>query len=133
MYDVACVQDRLEAELGERPSANQIHKAAAVSRTANARLSVVSGLPVPVSREGGLLWSADAIDEWIAHHPRRVRQAAREELALALETVGAQDGIDLGEVVARARAAGLSWGSIAEMFAGAGRPITRQGLQARFG
>lgn len=133
-YEIVKVQDRLEEELGERPTRNQMHKAVSGGpRATNARVSVVSGLPAPVSRSSALTWRAEDIERWIAHHPRKLRAAAEEELLDGLKAGIAHGSEEQRSMITQARAAGLSWGSISEVCSKVGWTVSRQGLQARFG
>lgn len=135
-YTVVDVLDRLEQEFGQRPTVNAVHKAAGRPRRANARASLVAGLPAPsrTGEGGALAFDADDIDRWLQEHPRRVMQQAVADLerdVRSAQTRGCDD--DLRAAVAGARTRGLSWAQVAEVFSRVDRPVSRQAVAERFG
>lgn len=135
-YTVAEVLDRLEQEFGQRPTVNAVHKAAGRPRRANARASLVAGLPAPTRTDDGgtLAFEANAIDQWLQEHPRRVMQQALADLERDVHSAHtSRSDDDLRAGVAAARARGLSWAQVAEVFSRVDRPVSRQAVAERFG
>lgn len=134
-YTVVDVLDRLEQEFGQRPTDNAVHKAAGRPRRANARASLVAGLPKPVrTGEGGtLVFEATDIDRWLQEHPRRVMQQAIADLERDVRSAQTlrSDG-ELRTGVATARTRGLSWAQVAEVLSRVDRPVSRQAVAERF-
>lgn len=130
-YTYEQVADRIEVELGVRPALSTLRAAAAASsRGTNSRVRVTAGMPAPLSRPvgGRTVFSAPAIDRWLAHHPSRTVTAAMDRLARAGRTAAR------GAAVVRAREAGLSWQQVADALGTAdGTRYSRQWAQQRYG
>lgn len=124
------VADRIEVALGVRPSSSTLRAAAAYGRRGTVRTRVTAGMPAPVgiTRPGSpALFSASAIDRWLAHHPWHRIRTLQERIVAATPSHRTR-------VVQRARAAGLSWQEIADAINEAdGTSHARQWAQQRFG
>ena len=100
--------------------------------TTNAVVAVATGMPTPVpGRRGHPVFDAEQIEQWIAHHPRRQRQAAQQALVKSLSRVKTDKARI--RAVATAHAAGLSWQEIADAFTATdGVPRSRQWAHDRY-
>lgn len=109
-YDYESLANRIEQVLGDRPSRSALRAAAAQARrtsTTQARPRLTLGMPAPLtqtSRTSPARFSAAEVEAWLRSHPRlawiEAMNRFRDELSR---------GDDVPSVVARARAAGLSW------------------------
>lgn len=130
-YTYDQVADRIAAELGvPRPATSTLRTAAATAdRGTNQRVRVTAGMPRPEQTRVGrqVVFTAAAIDTWLANHPARAVRRVRAALAAA-----APD--DRQSAVDQARAAGLSWAEVADTIATVdGSSRTRQWAQQRYG
>ena len=139
-YTVADVQDRVEATLGERPSANDVHRESARSANRpNARVRLMAGLPAPLNAgDGALEFDSVAVEGWLAAHPRLQRasqlEALYEGLVSSLDATPRQGEQLRADAVHQARSAGLSWAQIADQIGMVdGREVTRQAVAKRYG
>lgn len=111
-YGYKQVADRIEHVLGERPEESTMRTALVRRRrTAGRRPGIATGLPAPLPSEKlPARFSADAVEEWLAAHPRlawdQAVQEAREGLAAGKSTA---------VIVHGARTRGLSWRQITEI------------------
>ena len=140
-YSVEDVAERINERFGERPTANQIYKAAAAATAPRGRsvgTSLVAGMPAPVQRpedsRAALSWDREGIERWLSDHPRARMQTALAELdARAAEL--AASGRRAGEIamVQWARSQELSGAQIAAALSKArGVTITRQAVAQRY-
>jgi hypothetical protein len=131
-YSYAEVADRVEAVLGVRPQLSTLRAAAAADarvRGTNSRVRVTAGMPAPIKQVPGYPteFDANAIEHWLANHPRA--QGTQQMQLLANASPKQRD-----KAVARARAAGLSWQQIADAIGQAeGKTYSRQWAQQRYG
>lgn len=139
-YTVADVQDRVEAALGERPSANDVHRESGRSANRpNARVRLMAGLPAPLNPgESALEFDSAAVEEWLAGHPRLQRasqlEALYEGLVASLDATPRQGDQLRADAVHQARSVGLSWAQIADQIGIVdGREVTRQAVAKRYG
>lgn len=134
-YTADQVADRIGETLGKRPAAAAVRREA--SRAAQAprgRGRLTAGLPGPAAGSGTRRYPADAVEQWLTHHPRlrtdALLQALHQELA-ASKRDGRGARLDL---VAAAKDDGLSWAQIAAVLGAVdNQPITRQAVAARYG
>lgn len=133
-YSYTDLADRIEAVLGVRPALSTLRAAAAKDRRTHGLRPrhdrLTAGMPParetgPRGRAG---FDADQVEQWLADHPRLLKQHAR---------IAAQTALSRGDqeidVVREARASGLPWLQIAELLTGHdGKPRTRQGLIKRY-
>ena len=121
--------DRIEQALGVRPALSTLRAAAADSDRGTPRTRLTAGLPAPSARAaagGAALFDADAVQAWLAAHPRRRISHEQDRL---LRAPAAQRP----QAVAHARRAGLSWRQVADALAQAdGTSYTRQWAQQRY-
>lgn len=139
-YTVADVQDRVETTLGERPSANDVHRESVRSANRpNARVRLMAGLPAPLnSGDGALEFDPAAVEAWLAAHPRLQRASQLEELyeqlVASLDATPRQGDQLRADAIHRARSVGLSWAQIADQIGLVdGREVTRQAVAKRYG
>lgn len=139
-YTVADVQNRVEEALGERPTANDVHRESGrAGQRPNARVRLMAGLPAPVNGgESVLEFDRDAVESWLAQHPRLQRasqlEALYEGLVASLDATPRQGDQLRAEAVHRARSVGLSWAQIADQISVVdGRDVTRQAVAKRYG
>lgn len=118
-YSYAELAARIADVLFVRPSVSTLRAAAAESRrttATNARIRLTSGMPAPVTtKRGRAQFDREAVEAWLARHPRRVTLQAVKEL-----TTAAAAGADLEQAVHGARRAGLSWRTITDGLAAGG-------------
>jgi hypothetical protein len=123
------VADRIEQELGVRPALSTLRAAAADRRRGTTRTRLTAGMPAPAAppRSGApTLFSAAAIDRWLAKHQRRRIRMLQERVIAATPSHRTR-------VVRRAREAGLSWQEIADAINEAdGTTHSRQWAQQRY-
>lgn len=127
------VAARIERVLGVRPAVSTLRKEHSTNaRTSHRNLSkarIATGLPAPIAESPGMpsLFSAQAIDKWLADHPQTAAKSIRRALMASTSRTRAR-------AIERAREAGMSWEMIAEALTEAdGSPITRQALYKRYG
>lgn len=120
--------DRIEAVLGERPALVTLRTAVARPSRRKVSPSLTAGLPAPVTAAGTRpRFSARAVEEWLAHHPRR-----RQEELMAQIIAATPDRRD--QVITAARDEGLSWEAIAEAAGQAvGTTYSKQWAQQKYG
>ena len=124
-YTYRQLAERIETELGVRPSLSTLRAAGAEQRrTTAARTNprLTSGMPPKLPGPGPARFDAGAVDAWLDQHPRR-RWAA--SMASAQEALAA--GVSEQQVVHQARAEGLSWRHITEVL-NAANPATRRSM-----
>lgn len=115
-YTYRELADRIEQELGERPSLSLLRGARAEARRTQGlqpKPRVLLGLPAPLpatSKTAPAAFSVEDVEAWLKQHPRRewnhAMASARERLA---------QGEEEGSVVAWARDQGLSWQNITDL------------------
>lgn len=124
------VAARIEAVLGERPSLTTLRDAASRAATLpNPRNRVTAGMPRPTPGPPGSpsLFDAAEVDAWLASHPRRTWSDLRAAIADAKPE-------ERAAAVASARAAGISWQTVADVINAAdGTDFTRQWAQQKYG
>ena len=100
--DYTDLADRIEAVFGERPALVTLRTAVARPSRRKVSPSLTAGLPAPVTPSGARTrFSASAIEEWLAHHPR-LRQAVLMRQIIEATTD------DRDQVITAAREAGRS-------------------------
>lgn len=139
-YTVSDVQNRVEAVLGERPTANDVHRESGrAGQRPNARVRLMAGLPAPTNTgESVLEFDPAAVEAWLAAHPRLQRASQLEELyeqLVASLDATPREGDQLrADAIHRARSVGLSWAQIADQIGLVdGREVTRQAVAKRYG
>ena len=129
LYTLAEVADRISQELHVRPALSTLRAAAADARRGSTPARLTDGLPAPLNpgRHGSqTLFDPNAVDAWLAHHPRRRIRQLQDRLAAASPEFRHR-------AVATARRAGLSWQQIAAAISRAdGRRYSRQAAQQRY-
>ncbi len=135
VYTYPQVADRIEEELGVRPSLSLLRAAAAEQQRRGRRGGVprlTMDMPAPEPRSSATAavhFSQTAINTWLRRHPRRRYEAAA--LAVTVAADGPQR--ELETAVRRARAAGVSWTDIAAaLSAGSKAPASRAWTHRRF-
>lgn len=133
-YGYRQLADRIEEVLGTRPSPSSLRAAAAAARRTGGTQSpprLTAGMPAPLPRTSATdpaAFPADQVEQWLAHHPRLAWRAAVQRAADALH-----GGADPADVVAAARAAGLSWRTITALLAEQGAaPRSTAGVHKRY-
>ena len=113
-YGYLELADLIEQQLGIRPSLSTLRSAAA--RPADPALSarLTTGMPQPLPpHTKPARFDADAIDDWLAHHP------------LLTTAVGHDDTNAIPHAVTQARKAGASWSAITTALQAGGWPHGR--------
>lgn len=135
LYTYPQVADRIEEELGVRPSLSSLRAEAAESRRRARRGGLprlTMGLPDPEPRASTTAvvhFSRTTIETWLRRHPRRRYEAARQ----AVTTAASGPKRQLEVAVRRARRAGVSWTHITEaLSAGSSSPANRSWTHRRF-
>lgn len=135
VYTYRQVADRIEQELGVRPSLSSLRAAAAEERRRGFRDGMprlTLGLPEPeprASATSAVLFSYTSIETWLRRHPRRTYQAAVD----AVTKNASRSERQLEAAVRQARAARVSWRDIAEgISAGSDLPASRAWTHRRF-
>jgi hypothetical protein len=135
VYTYRQVADRMEEELGVRPSLSSLRAAAAEDRRRGARDGMprlTLGMPDPeprASATAAVLFSRTSIEAWLRRHPRRTYLAA---LAAVTKSAAGSER-QLETAVRRARAAKVSWRDIAEAISsGSVVPASRAWTHRRF-
>lgn len=114
-YTYRQLADRIETELGERPSLSALRAAAATARRTSSprpRPRLTAGMPKPLPAPAitsPALFSQAAVDRWLLRHPLRGWSRAYQQLV----TRSANSRTPLAIAVRQARSAGLSWRQIA--------------------
>ncbi len=134
-YSYEDLADRIEAVLGERPSLSSLRAAPAEDQRRGAkkgRPRITAGMPRPrpsATRTSPARFAPEDIEAWLADHPRRRWDAARQ---LAGERLA--QGHDEEEAVRLALEDGLSWAAIAEVLSThEGRTVAKSSAYFRFG
>ncbi|WP_043650846.1 hypothetical protein [Cellulosimicrobium cellulans] len=113
-YGYAEVAERIEQELGVRPALSTLRAATAkAEESTKSSPRVTAGMPAPLpssARTVPAQFDRAAIERWLRRHPRKLERRAVEEAAAALSRGDAE-----ADVVAKARADGLSWRAITEI------------------
>jgi len=135
VYTYRQVADRIEQELGVRPSLSLLRAAAAEERRRGLRDGMprlTLGMPEPEPRASAtsvVLFSRSAIEAWLRRHPRRLYQSAVD--AVTKSASGSERQLEAA--VRRARVARVSWRDIAEgISAGSQLPASRAWTHRRF-
>lgn len=135
VYTYPQVADRIEEELGVRPSLSSLRAAAAEGRRSGHRSGIprlTMGMPDPeprASATAAVHFSGSAIDAWLRRHPRRRYQAATQTVTAAAS--GPQRKLETA--IRRARAVGVSWTDITKaLSAGSATPASRAWTHRRF-
>lgn len=135
VYTYPQVADRIEEELGVRPSLSSLRSAAAEGRRRGRRGGtprLIMGMPDPEPRASATAvahFSRTAIDAWLRRHPRRRYEAATQAVTAFADGPNRQ----LETAVRRARSAGVSWTDItAALSAGSATPASRAWTHRRF-
>lgn len=112
-YSYDQVAERIEQVLGEQPSKSALRAARLRQRrTRGRRPGLTAGMPAPLPSPSKTIparFSATAIEEWLAAHPRLEWDRAIREAK-----VGLAAGQPTEDVVLAALAGGLSWRLITE-------------------
>lgn len=143
-YGYEQLADRIEAVLGERPSASSLRAARAEARrwetrrigARRVRPGLTTGMPAPLpaaSRTAPARFDAEQVEIWLAHHPAHAWEQA---IARTRERLASGDEIT-GVVVADALRAGLSWSVLTDLInertvADGGRARTRAAIHYRY-
>lgn len=129
-YTYAEVADLIEREFGVRPSLSMLRAEAAEARRRPGtevlpRLTI--GLPGPLEgpgRPAPARFDADAVDAWLATHPRR----AWHRMDAALRA-GLEEDLSVEAAITAARRGGMSWAQIRNALADVrGDTRTRAGV-----
>jgi len=135
VYTYPQVVDRIEEELGVRPSLSSLRAAAAEGNRRGRRGGIprlTMGMPAPEPRPSATAvvhFSRTAIDSWLRSHPRRRYEAAVQAVTAA--AAGPQRRLETA--VRRARAVGVSWTDITSaLTAGSATPASRAWTHRRF-
>lgn len=110
-YSYDQVAERIEQVLGERPSKSALRAAPLRQRrTRGRRPGLTAGMPAPLpspSKTTRARFSAEAVEEWLAVHPRLEWARAMHEAQMGLAA-----GQHTDTVVSAALTGGLSWRQI---------------------
>lgn len=111
VYTYPQLAERIGQVLGEWPSVNALQRGDAPGRPVRGRVTV--GMPHPLNPDDktGVVFDADAIDRWLAQHPRLARIRAEQRLAATL----ADPDAPRRPSVEAARAAGVPWRRITDI------------------
>jgi len=125
-YGYLELADLIEQQLGIRPSLSTLRSAAA--RPADPALSarLTTGMPQPLPpHTKPARFDADAIDDWLDHHPMLTHRIRDQRLHDLTTAVGHSDTNAIPHAVTQARKAGASWSAITTALQAGGWPHGR--------